>query len=59
MEDYGVWQLKKTYGKESMGIVRTTFIIDPDGKIVHMWPKVKVKGHAEQVKDFLKEVSSS
>lgn len=58
MEDYGVWQLKKMYGKESMGIVRTTFLMDPDGKIAHIWPKVKVKGHVEEVMDFLKKVST-
>ncbi|MDH3976369.1 MAG: thioredoxin-dependent thiol peroxidase [Deltaproteobacteria bacterium] len=58
MEDYGVWQLKKMYGKESMGIVRSTFIIDPDGKIARIWSKVKVKGHVDEVKNSLKEISS-
>jgi thioredoxin-dependent peroxiredoxin len=48
-EDYGVWQLKKLYGREFMGIVRTTFIIDGDGIIRHVWPKVKVKGHVDDV----------
>jgi len=59
MEDYGVWQLKKLYGKESMGIVRSTFIIDPEGKIAHLWPKVKVKGHVDEVKACLKEMAAS
>ena len=59
MEDYGIWQLKKLYGKESMGIVRSTFIIDPEGKIAHLWPKVKVKGHVDEVKAHLKEIASS
>jgi thioredoxin-dependent peroxiredoxin len=48
-EAYGVWQLKKFMGKEYMGIIRSTFLIDPDGKIVQIWSKVKVKNHAEIV----------
>lgn len=48
-EQYGVWQLKKLYGKEFMGIVRSTFLIDESGKITDMWKKVRVKGHAETV----------
>lgn len=48
-EDFGVWQLKKNYGREYMGIVRATFVVDAKGKIVHVWPKVKVKGHAAEV----------
>ncbi len=46
---YGVWQEKKLYGKVSMGIARTTFIIDPEGKIQHVFPKVKVDGHIQEV----------
>ncbi|RXJ66222.1 peroxiredoxin [Halarcobacter ebronensis] len=42
-EDYGVWQLKKFMGRESMGVVRTTFIINPDGKIAAIWNKVNVR----------------
>lgn len=42
-EDYGVWQLKKFMGKESMGVVRTTFIINPEGKIAAKWEKVNVR----------------
>lgn len=52
---YGVWQLKKFMGKEHMGVVRTTFLIDPDGKIVAIWDKVKVKGHAQDVISKLSE----
>jgi len=48
-EDYGVWVEKKMYGKTYMGIQRATFLIGPDGKIVEIWPKVKVKNHAEEV----------
>jgi peroxiredoxin Q/BCP len=53
---FGVWQLKKFMGKEYMGVVRATFIIDPDGKIAAVWEKVKVKGHVEEVKAKLKEL---
>ncbi|MCU6711861.1 thioredoxin-dependent thiol peroxidase [Paenibacillus sp. J5C_2022] len=48
-EKYGVWQLKKLYGREYMGIVRSTFLIDKEGNLVREWRKVKVKGHAEEV----------
>ncbi|MHA2393234.1 MAG: thioredoxin-dependent thiol peroxidase [Promethearchaeota archaeon] len=49
LEKYGVWQKKKMFGKEYMGVVRSTFLIDPDGKIRHVWRKVKVKGHVDKV----------
>ncbi|MHA6482680.1 thioredoxin-dependent thiol peroxidase [Paenibacillus sp. strain BS8-2] len=48
-EQYGVWQLKKLYGREYMGIVRSTFLIDAKGNLVREWRKVKVKGHAAEV----------
>lgn len=48
-ELYGVYQLKKLYGKESMGIVRSTFIIDEEGILVDSFEKVRVKGHVEAV----------
>lgn len=48
-ETYGVWKEKKNYGKTYMGIERTTFVIDPSGKIQKIYPKVKVAGHAEKV----------
>ena len=53
---YGVWQLKKNYGREYMGVVRSTFIIDPDGIIRAKWEKVRVKGHVEEVLSTLKEL---
>jgi len=53
---FGVWQLKKFMGKEYMGVVRSTFLIDPDGKIAAKWEGVKVKGHAEAVKEKLNEL---
>lgn len=49
LEAYGVWAEKSMYGRTFMGIVRTTFLIGPDGRIARIWPKVKVEGHAEEV----------
>jgi thioredoxin-dependent peroxiredoxin len=54
-ETYGVWKLKKNFGKEYMGIERSTFIIDKEGKIVKEWRKVKVKGHVEEALQFIKD----
>ncbi|HET9358525.1 MAG TPA: peroxiredoxin [Vicinamibacterales bacterium] len=48
-EKYGVWQEKSRYGRTYMGIVRTTYLIGPDGKIARRWDKVKVDGHADEV----------
>lgn len=48
-EAYGVWKEKKNYGKTYMGIERTTFVVDPAGKIAKVYPRVKVDGHAEKV----------
>jgi thioredoxin-dependent peroxiredoxin len=48
-EDYGVWQLKKFMGKEYMGIVRSTFLINPTGKIAQIWSNVRVKNHVDTV----------
>ena len=50
---FGVWQLKKFMGKEYMGVVRTTFIINPKGQIAKVWEKVRVKGHIANVKEAL------
>lgn len=50
---YGVWQLKKNYGKEYMGIVRSTYLIDESHKIVSIWTKVRVKDHVKNVIDKL------
>jgi len=57
-EKYGVWQLKKNYGKEYMGVVRSTFLISPEGNIAALWEKVRVKGHVEAVKIKLEELTS-
>lgn len=48
-EAYGVWQEKSLYGRKYMGIQRATFLIDGGGVIRHVWPKVSVKGHADEV----------
>jgi len=53
---FGCWQLKKNYGREYMGVVRSTFIIGPDGKVAAAWEKVRVKGHVEEVKNKLEEL---
>ncbi|OQX57253.1 MAG: peroxiredoxin [Helicobacteraceae bacterium 4484_230] len=70
MNSYGVWQLKKNYGREYMGIVRSTCIIDPQGQIAAVWNNVKVRQkrkkqgetyevvHVEEVKKKLKELQS-
>lgn len=53
---YNVWQLKKFMGKEYMGVVRSTFIINPEGNIAAVWSKVRVKDHVEAVKVKLEEL---
>ena len=50
---FDVIKLKKLYGKEYMGIVRSTFVINPSGEILQQWDKVKVDGHAEEVLEFI------
>ena len=56
-EAFGVVQEKNMYGKKVIGIARTTFIIGPDGRIQHIFPKVKAEGHAEEVLAYLKETA--
>jgi peroxiredoxin Q/BCP len=58
LEKYGVWQTKSMYGREYKGVVRSTFLIDPSGKIARVWEKVKVKGHVDDVKAALKELAA-
>ena len=48
-EAYGVWGEKTLYGRKFMGIERATFLIDPKGKVAHVWRKVRVPGHVEDV----------
>lgn len=53
LKRYGVWQKKKMYGREYYGVVRTTFIIDPRGKVKQTWEKVRVAGHVAEVEDYV------
>ena len=54
-EAYGVWVLKKNFGKEYMGVERSTFVINKEGDVVKEWRKVKVKGHVEEALTYIKE----
>lgn len=56
IQAYGVWAEKKMYGKSYMGVERSTFLIDPKGKIAKVWRGVKVPGHAEAVLDALRDM---
>jgi len=56
LQNMGAWKLKKNYGREYMGVERSSFLIDPEGKIVKEWRKVKVKGHADEVLKTLKDL---
>ncbi|MFC1802914.1 peroxiredoxin [Thermoproteota archaeon] len=53
LKAYGAWQLKKMYGREYMGVIRSTYLIDPEGKIAFIWSKVRVAGHADEVMEKL------
>jgi peroxiredoxin Q/BCP len=57
-EKYGAWREKNMYGKKSMGIARSTFVIDPAGKVVKVFKAVRAEGHAEQVLDLLGSLKS-
>ena len=59
IEKYGVWKLKKMYGREYMGVERSTFLINPEGYIENEWIKVRVKGHVEEVKKRFIELLKS
>ena len=58
-ERYGVWVEKHNYGKTSMGIGRTTFLVDPQGRIARVWPKVSVEGHAAEVLEAIRVAGAS
>ncbi|OIP53652.1 MAG: peroxiredoxin [Helicobacteraceae bacterium CG2_30_36_10] len=58
MQEYGVWQMKKNYGKEYMGIVRTTFIINPEGIVKAVFENVRVKEHVAKVKAELERLKA-
>ena len=55
-DKYGVWQEKSRYGRKYMGIARTTYLIDPDGKVARRWDNVKVDGHADEVYKAVKSL---
>ena len=59
LEAYGVWQLKMMYGREFLGVVRSTFLIDPEGRIAQPWERVKVADHVEEVIEKLAELQGS
>ena len=54
LESFGVWVEKSMYGKTYMGVVRTTFLVDADGKVLEVWKKVRVKGHVDAVLEAAK-----
>ena len=56
IKSYKVWAKKKFMGREFMGVIRSTFLIDPKGKIVKIWHNVKVKYHAKEVLETLKDI---
>jgi len=49
LKAYGAWGEKSMYGRKFMGVIRKTFLIGPDGRVVRIWPKVRVEGHAKEV----------
>ncbi len=59
MEAYGAWGEKKMYGKTVTGVIRSTVIIDPAGRVAHHWPTVKAAGHAAKVRERLAELRAS
>lgn len=58
-ERYGVWVEKVNHGKASLGIARATFLVDPEGRIAHVWPRVTVEGHAAEVLETLRSVAAA
>jgi peroxiredoxin Q/BCP len=58
-ERYGVWVAKTSYGKTSMGVQRATFLVDPEGRVARVWPKVSVEGHAGEVLEALRTATAT
>ena len=58
MEEYGAWGEKQSYGKQTVGVIRSTALIDPQGRVAHHWPTVKAAGHADEVRAKLAELSA-
>ncbi len=59
LEAYGAWGKKRMYGREYYGVIRTTYLIDPEGKVAKVWKNVKVKGHPESVLEEVKRLTSA
>lgn len=59
LEKYGAWGEKNRNGKIGMGVIRSTVVIDPEGRVRHHWPKVKAPGHAQTVQEKLVELQAS
>lgn len=59
LEAYGVWGEKTMFGRKYMGVVRTTFLIDAEGRIARVWPRVSVAGHAEEVLRAAEELTAA
>lgn len=57
-EEFGAWREKNMYGKKSMGVQRSTFLIGPDGKVAKVWKRVQVAGHADAVLNALTELTA-
>jgi len=57
-EKYGAWREKNMYGKKSMGVQRSTYLINRDGKVAQVWKRVQVEGHDQQVLEALRELQS-
>ena len=58
-DTYGAWALRQKYGREYMGIQRSSFLVDPDGRIARAWPKVTAEGHAAEVVAVLAEAKAA
>jgi peroxiredoxin Q/BCP len=58
-EAYGAWGEKKNYGRTYMGILRSSYLVDPDGRIATAWPSVKAEGHADQVLEALRAAKAT
>ncbi len=56
---YGAWGVKQVYGKDTIGLIRSSFLIDPDGRIAKAWTKVKADGHAQEVREALDEARAA
>ena len=59
MEKYGAWGMKKSFGVEKEGVIRSTVIVDPKGSVAFVWPTVTAKGHADEVKAKLEELQKT